>query len=79
MNRLPSKLFHDIAKAFPGATLVQEGRHSLYNVDRATRGSNLSIDFTFGDTTINVPAASFISQFSSRYHLAILEEKDRMF
>ena len=58
LSALPTAIFNKLLAAFPSAEYVPNA--DLYVVDCADPGKGGSLDFTFGDTVINVDFYDFV-------------------
>ncbi|KAE9366455.1 acid protease [Stipitochalara longipes BDJ] len=61
LNRLPTSIVKAILPYFPSAVLDSAGS-GVYKVDCSAGAQNGTVDFGFGNTTINVPYHEFIWQ-----------------
>ncbi|KAJ6781161.1 hypothetical protein PWT90_07872 [Aphanocladium album] len=59
ISALPTTAFNELLKAFPSAQKESSGQ---YTVDCSVAAAKGSLDFKFGDATINVPYSDFIWQ-----------------
>lgn len=59
LSALPSPIYQKLVSAFPSAKPLSSGS-AYYQVDCTDPGKGGSVDFTFGDTVINVRYYDFV-------------------
>ncbi|KAJ3495010.1 hypothetical protein NLG97_g3703 [Lecanicillium saksenae] len=69
VSALPTAAFNELLKAFPSAK--EQGNTGQYTVDCSTASAKGSLDFKFGEATINVPYSDFIWQ-QPEYNACVL-------
>lgn len=72
LSALPGSIFNQLVEAFPSAAPISGS--DLWSVDCSLADTEDTVDFTFGETVINVPYADWIWQQETFCYLGAFQD-----